>query len=566
MAVKKRQIKGKKKRFKKQSFSRLLKDAIDTGVAFNDPEFRADDAAIAITTGYRSKLNVGKIVWKRPREICTTPHLLFREKLGPATEIRFMGHGLNQWLIAAACAIAQDKALVYRIIPKEQFHFLHGAFKVCLWHCGVWYKITIDDKLPTYDNELVFSSSQCGTLFWVPLLEKAFAKFHGNYEKLSAKGSLKDALTSFTAAPTEDICIKPSDDEKDYFRLIAEELDKKSLICAQTRNDIPPEINFKSKRIYLITSVKKPSSASFKKSIKESNATLRLVNTIYEEKKRLSVDNFTKTFETLTICRLNIDQHKQYAAKSALVNMQFCFDITQDSDEVMLDLYQNVDEPRNLGFKIYKVEMNRKYRVHNFSLSSVAYYCEPIKHLSIFRRIKLNFGRYVIVPHCPDKELKLLLRLYTQKPSHLRVLTSDMPRRNLFSFLSPKYPKYVSKIIVKGAQGLEKQDRFGSANPYCVIRCRRKAIKSSPVHDTLNPDWNDFSAIFYHGKSVSIIIEVWHRSFFLNSFVGQAEIIPNSNKDDFSVQEIDLSGRKKDDKRLGTIRYQIFTSEELTSF
>ncbi|RWS26142.1 calpain-5-like protein [Leptotrombidium deliense] len=565
MAVKSRQIKGKKKRYKKQSFTKSLQESIDTGVAFNDHEFKANDASVAMTTGFRSKLNVGKILWKRPREITSDPHFLFLEKLGPAADIRFFGYGPNEWLVAAACAIAQDKGIVYKIIPKEQFHFLHGVFKVCLWHCGVWYKVTIDDKLPTYDNELVFATSQCGSLFWVSLLEKAFAKFHGNYEKLSVKGSLKDALTAFTSAPTEEITIKTNDDEKDYFRLIAEELDKKSLICAQTRSDFSEDVTLKKKRIYIINSVKKPSSGSFKKNIKETSATIHVVNTVYEDKKRLTVDNFTKIFETLTICRLNIEQNKHCASKSALVNMQFVFDVSADNDEIMIDLYQNADEPRNVGFKIYKVEMNRRYRVHNFALSPVAFFCDSTKHLSIFKRIKLNFGRYVIVPQCADKDLKLLLRLYTQKPSHLRVLTMDMPRRNLFSFLSPKYPKYVSKIVVKGAQGLEKQDRFGCecplvivcqtlpANPYCVIRCGRQAIKSQPVHDTLNPDWNDFSAIFYHGKFVTIIVEVWHRSFFLDSFVGKTEIVPNLNKDDFSVQEIDLCGKKKGDKRFGTI-------------
>ncbi len=42
-----------------------------------------------------------------------------------------------------------------------------------------------------------------------------------------------------------------------------------------------------------------------------------------------------------------------------------------------------------------------------------------------------------------------------------RILKQDMPRKNLFPFLSPKYPKYVTRITIKSATGLEKQDRFG---------------------------------------------------------------------------------------------------------
>lgn len=39
--------------------------------------------------------------------------------------------------------------------------------------------------------------------------------------------------------------------------------------------------------MYLITAVKKPSIGSFKKSIKESNASIKVVSTVYEEAERL---------------------------------------------------------------------------------------------------------------------------------------------------------------------------------------------------------------------------------------------------------------------------------------
>lgn len=39
----------------------------------------------------------------------------------------------------------------------------------------------IDDRLPTDGDKLLSSSSRCGTVFWLPLLEKAFAKLYGRY-------------------------------------------------------------------------------------------------------------------------------------------------------------------------------------------------------------------------------------------------------------------------------------------------------------------------------------------------------------------------------------------------
>ena len=100
-----------------------------------------------------------------------------------------------------------------------------------------------------------------------------------------------------------------------------------------------------------------------------------------------------------------------------------------------------------------------------------------------------------------------------------------MPRKNMLPFLAPKYPNYVTRITVISANSLEKQDRFGgihqisimviyndylllAANPYCVVRCGRQVVKSAPIAETLNPEWDYFSAIFYHNRFASIVVEV----------------------------------------------------------
>lgn len=120
-------------------------------------------------------------------------------------------------------------------MPKDQYNFLHGIFKVWIWDHGEWTKIVIDDKLPTYNDKLVFTRSDCGTLFWLPLLEKAYAKLKGSYEKLCTVGNLPSSLCDFTGFPTEELFINEQDDEKEYFRLIAEELSAKSIVCLKTR-------------------------------------------------------------------------------------------------------------------------------------------------------------------------------------------------------------------------------------------------------------------------------------------------------------------------------------------
>jgi hypothetical protein len=287
-------------------------------------------------------------------------------------------------------------------------------------------------------------------------------------------------------------------------------------------------------RIYLIKNIKKPSSGTFRKTFSKDSskdsASIHVLNTIANQKKStqshsqperlqdiwLSIEDFCKYFESITICRT-------YATGSAVIghsNTQFCFDVLQDCGEVMIDLMQkNSNQFVGLGFQIYKVEMNRNYKIHNLNAIDVTFTAEPLKIRNVFKRIELNFGRYVLIPMCSNQELELLLRLHTTKPSNLKILKQDMPRKNLFPFLSPKYPKYVTRITIKSATGLEKQDRFGSANPYCVIKCGRQVVKPCPLSETLNPEWNNFSAIFYHEKFVTITIEIWHNSLLIDYFI-----------------------------------------------
>ena len=44
------------------------------------------------------------------------------------------------------------------------------------------FKVVIDDILPTINGELIYMKAGDEAEFWSPLLEKAYAKFHGSYK------------------------------------------------------------------------------------------------------------------------------------------------------------------------------------------------------------------------------------------------------------------------------------------------------------------------------------------------------------------------------------------------
>ena len=49
-----------------------------------------------------------------------------------------------------------------------------------------WFYVLVDTRLPVdrYSNKLIFSSCKNRREFWVPLIEKAFAKLHNSYGQL----------------------------------------------------------------------------------------------------------------------------------------------------------------------------------------------------------------------------------------------------------------------------------------------------------------------------------------------------------------------------------------------
>uniref|UniRef100_A0A1I8IV41 Calpain catalytic domain-containing protein n=1 Tax=Macrostomum lignano TaxID=282301 RepID=A0A1I8IV41_9PLAT len=92
-----------------------------------------------------------------------------------------------------------------QVVPTDQEFFdkkYCGMFKFRFWMFGEWKDIWIDDRLPTYANQLIFMHSADSDEFWSALLEKAYAKTMGSYRALVG-GSSSEAMEDFTGGITE---------------------------------------------------------------------------------------------------------------------------------------------------------------------------------------------------------------------------------------------------------------------------------------------------------------------------------------------------------------------------
>jgi calpain-15 len=110
------------------------------------------------------------------------------------------------WLLSTIATLAERPSLIERLfITKEINNF--GVYRVKLCKNGEWVTITLDDFFPCYPMGSPIFSRNAGNDIWVLLLEKAYAKLHGNYFALRS-GSTTEAMIDFTGCPTDRIVFK----------------------------------------------------------------------------------------------------------------------------------------------------------------------------------------------------------------------------------------------------------------------------------------------------------------------------------------------------------------------
>ncbi|XP_043560888.1 calpain-5-like isoform X2 [Chiloscyllium plagiosum] len=227
-----------------------------------------------------------------------------------------------------------------------------------------------------------------------------------------------------------------------------------------------------------------------------------------------------------------------------LQNPQYVFDITKKEDEVLISIQQRdkrihrkEGNGKNLtiGFGIFKVELNREYRLHSpYQKVSGSIY---IDKRSISLRTCLKKGRYVIIPSTfePYVEGEFLLRIYTDVVSRCRELTLDKPEVTCWNIII-RYPRIVTKVHLHSATDLPKQNSSGGADAYAVFKCEHHKISTAIFEDTLNPQF-DTNAIFYRrNPKLPIIIQIWNSNKICDTLIG--EVTLEESQDNSSRQQI----------------------------
>ena len=148
--------------------------------------------------------------WARPSELVSKPSLWGSRGVVP--------DGVKQgqlgdcWFLASAAALAEHPDRIRDLFLNTEYS-AEGVFEVILYHRGSPYFMVVDDRLPIYEGKdkrytdfgvkrTVNSGPSVYGAWWLPLLEKAYAKFNQNYAQLDG-GNPEQALRELTGMPVE---------------------------------------------------------------------------------------------------------------------------------------------------------------------------------------------------------------------------------------------------------------------------------------------------------------------------------------------------------------------------
>jgi len=166
----------------------------ETGPAFDDKGFPANTANLGKDEDMDAIIKKG-VKWRRVQELYKN-FKLFR---GIDIDDVVQGELGDCYYIAAITGVSEYPSRITKLflVNKEN---KYGCYAVNLYICGALSTIVVDDKFPAYATQWALTCSREEEI-WVMVLEKAWAKVHGNYAVI-AGGDSRESLSSLTGAPT----------------------------------------------------------------------------------------------------------------------------------------------------------------------------------------------------------------------------------------------------------------------------------------------------------------------------------------------------------------------------
>ena len=208
----------------------VIRRAKATGRPFTDPDFPPDAKSIIKDWKTSPRARVWqRYVWRRASEFMNRAEMAVFKGIDP-NDIRQGSMG-NCYFLSALSVLAEHGQRIAKLFATDQIND-SGAYGVYVNKNGTWSSIIVDDSFPCSGPTAgpAFSKSN-GPELWVLLLEKAWAKIHGSYEKIEL-GLTKDVLRDLTGAP----CMVLTTGDPEAWPKLLDAESKKYLLTASAGN------------------------------------------------------------------------------------------------------------------------------------------------------------------------------------------------------------------------------------------------------------------------------------------------------------------------------------------
>ncbi|XP_053298008.1 calpain-1 catalytic subunit [Pleuronectes platessa] len=219
--------------FNHQDYAQLKDQHLRSGTLF------VDDAFPPNTRSLGGLPNPG-VEWLRPAELLQRQNNSSEPTFFPQGASRFdfgQGYVSNCWFLSALCSLTFNQRMIAQVVPVDQSFEGHaGIFHFRFWRFGQWVDVVVDDLLPTTNNFLLSVHCKGGNIFWVPLLEKAYAKVCGSYDDMNF-GLPSEAFKDFSGGVYTTYKLGEAHDkghDEELWLTLTRAIRCKSMICCTT--------------------------------------------------------------------------------------------------------------------------------------------------------------------------------------------------------------------------------------------------------------------------------------------------------------------------------------------
>jgi len=179
-------------------YDTLRHKLVAKGIEFVDPDFYPSVGALYSEGDESSKINEEQVMWRRSSDFCSDA-AYFKEGIDP--EDVQQGRLGNCWFCCSLASMSERPFLIERLF-KTKAGGKEGIHVVNFWHNGICKEIILDDYFPCKPFSGPIYTKTGEDELWVAILEKAYAKIYGCYERL-VSGSPYHSLPDLTGNPAE---------------------------------------------------------------------------------------------------------------------------------------------------------------------------------------------------------------------------------------------------------------------------------------------------------------------------------------------------------------------------